>query len=197
MSQYIPFYGDRARSWPEFLIKAAKGSAKAFDIVLYAELAFMVDVARDGRAIDWDQSRLPPLYARQIGEPPTVKRLLDAAAENAWVTDHLPAGSRPNVQSYGVSWGEAPVNQSKLLIAAAHRCAENWSAKEITSVREQSATTYDAAHLVSAMLLMSYSWPEPPSYTAGFSEDESMRQGSDGGAPWDANGKRPRLRRSG
>lgn len=162
-SQRIPLHGDDSWTWPAFLSKAAKGSAKAFDVVSEAESAFMVAVARDARAIDWDLTRVLPLYAKQVGTAPTVQRLLDVAAEHAWVGERLQAdGSR--VRTHRGLWGAAPVSPSLLLLAAAHRCVERWSAEEIASVHEQDPLAFDAAHVVSAMLLMSYTWPEPASY---------------------------------
>ncbi len=59
---------------------------------------------------------------------------------------------------------------STLLRAAAHRCVSRWGAEEITSAREQDTLAYDAVHLVSAMLMMSYVWPEPVSYEAGLDD---------------------------
>ena len=94
---------------------AAKGSAKAFDVVSEAESAFMVAVARDARAIDWDLTRVLPLYAKQIGSAPTVQRLLDVAAEHAWVGERLQAdGSR--VRTHRGLWGAAPASRAALLL---------------------------------------------------------------------------------
>ncbi|GAB5543996.1 MAG: hypothetical protein SangKO_037560 [Sandaracinaceae bacterium] len=158
-SQRIPLQGDDSWTWAAFLSKAGKGSAKAFDVVSEAESAFMVPVARDVRAVDWAPARVLPLYAKQIGSAPIVQRLLDVAAEQAWVAERLEAdGAR--ARTYRCLWGSPPVRPSLLLLAAAHRCVERWSAQEIASIHEQDPLAFDAAHIVSAMLLMSYAWPE-------------------------------------
>lgn len=161
VSASIPVHGDDPKPWPFFLRKAAKGSAKALDVLGYAEMSYAIDVARDPRAIEWPRARVLALYADAIGRPPTVQRLLDVAAQRGWVAERTELGERPSRLELPVRWGGPPVEELRLVRVAAHRCVTRWSGEEIESAVQEDFAAYDAAHVVSAMLLMSYTWPEP------------------------------------
>lgn len=172
----IPFYGDDPWSWPRFLYKASTGSAKAFDVVTHAEMTFMIDVTGSPRAVEEvPLHTLAEIYDRAIGAPKLPAVVLDHALERGWFSHRVEAGDEPRLDEFVGLWGRTAASESRLLRAAAHRAAKRWSGQEIASVGDGNGLRADAAHLVSAMLIMSLTWPEPPTYDAGWDVDDGVR----------------------
>lgn len=171
-----PFYGDDPWSWPRSLYKASTGSAKAFDAVVYAEKTFMIDVTGNPNAPEeLGVNTLPRIYDAVLGTAMPPQRILDHAFERRWFPHRLLAGERPALEGFVDLWGRRAASEARLLVAAAHRASERWTGAEIVSVWDESSLDADATHLVSAMLLMSLTWPEPPSFDAGLEDPEAPR----------------------
>jgi hypothetical protein len=168
-SNAIPQYNETPATWCRFLEKAAKGSIKAAETLWRAQLAYMVDLTNDPDSPDtlllddYDtifRKSFPP-------SPPkaTVTELVQLGVELEWFPHSFVVSDTPRQERsyYCNLWGRLPVDWEDLVNDALLGCLSPWSADNSSNYMSPHSVDYDAREVVSGMLFLALTWPEPES----------------------------------
>ena len=152
--------------WFSFLSKAAKGSAKATDILPYADMAYMVSLTGDQKAPETlDIKKYEDLFISKFPDSPpstSVDSLIELGSQNDWYP-HRFTGKQQYLKEqayYQDLWRKKRnVNWTLLINDAFMHCIDKWSAKDCLNCLEESSLDYNSLNVVSAMLYLSLTWP--------------------------------------
>lgn len=152
--------------WYRFLSKAATGSAKATDILSYADMAYMVSLTGNQTAPETlDLKKYEELFKSKFPDSPpskSVDSLIGLGSKNNWYP-HRFVGKQQYLRDlayYQDLWGKKRNVDWEILINDAFMlCIDKWSAKHCLDCLEESSLDYNSLNVVSAMLYLSLTWP--------------------------------------
>ena len=151
---------DAARSWPDFIRKASKGSHKAAECVIQADLAVAKRLGGRPLVEEADASDYDTVMGHALPDSPpfdSVQQLLDEAYANGLLT----ARSEPfrDHAHYERLWSRGhEVDPAQLLHDAALWCYQHWNGttfRRLMGRVETAQLTYNSQDVVACMLYLS------------------------------------------
>lgn len=181
-SKEIPRHNDDASYWDVFLLKAAKGSCKAAEDLLSAEIAYMMDLTEDPDADEtWNLLEYQKLFRREFPVKPlfnSAEELVTTAYRLGWISSPFTASlhprhpcefyeglwqrfQKPRRFSFSLWRGKKSIPQEDLFHDAALSCLNNLSADHCLECTDNALNlNYNSQSIVSGMLYLSLTWPE-------------------------------------
>ena len=163
----IPIHEDEPEDWQRFLLKAAKGSVKATEMLSGASMAYMVALTGDPAAPSTlDTKEYAELFRRRfpVAAPSdSVDSLIELGCRHGWFPQRF-SGRQHALRDAGYYqnlWDKQRVVEwSDLAHDALVLCIEKWSAAHCLECLEEDSTRYNSRNVVSGMLYLALTWPD-------------------------------------
>lgn len=162
----IPQYQDRSESWDNFLYKAAKGSHKANDALMYADMAYMI--ALTGDPCSPDTLELTHFYEQlrehfsHFSRPESAGEIAASINSCNWFTIKLgkEISAPQDSSAYAALWSKGQtVCERQLLNDAVQKCHSSLSVDWLTkTIDEEKSMNYNSLNVVAAMLMLGLTW---------------------------------------
>jgi hypothetical protein len=166
-SRAIPQHQDDDADWHRFLVKAAKGSTKAVEMLTAAEMAYMAALTEDPRA---PETLAMPAYRAAFcaafprAGPESVQSIIEVGVRAGWfprgvvVVDHR----LHDDEHYRALWAKGICVDSRALVHdAVVTVLNSWASATAFACIEDSDRSgdYDSRLVTSAMLFLALTWP--------------------------------------
>jgi hypothetical protein len=166
LNRTIPQFEDEAADWQRFLYKACRGSCKAMEMLMSAEMAQLARVTGDASApATWNAEAadraLETFFPRSPPEM-TAQEIVDHGCRQNWFPHQFRVTLQPRneIAKYQALWRNqeaadwtAAVNDALLC------CLSNWSLNHYRQCCAEDPCDYNSQHVISGMLYLSLVWP--------------------------------------
>ena len=166
-SSSIAQHQDDPEKWERFLEKAASGSCKAHEMLIQADIAYMVDLTGDAESpsnLHLDDYR--KLFRAHFPKAPPAtgpQDLADLASQMNWLPSAIRIEPQPHLvpSAYMRLWSRRTrVPIASLLNDVMIFCFNEWSAKNYFAALETDFLEYDSLLTTAGMLFLAFTWPE-------------------------------------
>lgn len=164
-SAWIPQYDDEHVAWSRFLQKAARGSCKAFDILLQADLAYMAQLVGDPRAPETihlpDYQKIFCAHFPAVPPVKTIDSMIELACQQKWIPHRSSGATHPHNSPhvYQSLWKRATkVDPMVLLHDSMVECLERWSPQHCLACIDDCSLDYDSRNVVTGLLYLALTW---------------------------------------
>jgi hypothetical protein len=170
LPQSIPQFFEQeepAERWSTFLLKAAKGSVEAVEILTLAQFALAARLGGPGLITEGPAEECDRRIAGALPERAPfsdLQQFLDTLFESRYLSGPMAARPGPFRErtGYDALWRREVVAPSHQLVHdAAFYCVENWSGDELlrlAETAEEEFTEYNSLDAVAAMLFWAVAW---------------------------------------